>query len=221
MGTARWRKTLQGETMNHPEFFDRAPVITLHDALAAMLGACDDGMFTYRYVDAVRLAGHSCPTVAGAFLLTRRALALLYPDVVPERGGVQVRFAQHAEDGVTGVIASVVSLITGAAGPGGFKGIGHAFRRQNLMYFGCALEGDAHFERLDTGASVRLALHLGRVPADPRIGALLRHFLEGSMTPEESAEFATLWQDRVKRILIGHCDDPELITATMVAPGLS
>lgn len=144
--------------MNHPAFFDHAPVITVHDALAAFLGACDDGMITYRYIDAVRLAGHSCPTVAGAYLMTRRALALLYPDQTPERGAVQVRFASALDEGVTGVIGSVVGLITGAAGPGGFKGIGRDFTRQNLMHFASETEGEAHFERLDNGAAVVLSM---------------------------------------------------------------
>lgn len=198
-------------TMNYPSFFDQAPVITVHDGLAEFLGACDDGIITYRYVDAVRLAGHSCPTVAGAFLLTRRALALLYPNQTPERGAVQVRFASPVDEGVTGVISSVASLITGAAGRGGFKGIGRNFRRQDLMYFGCAIEGEVSFERLDNGASVNLSVQLSRVEADPRTGTLLRRLLEGVASPEEGTEFAGLWQDRVRRILVDHADDPELI----------
>ena len=200
--------------MNYPAFFDQAPVITVHDGLAAFLGACDDGIITYRYVDAVRLAGHSCPTVAGAYLMTGRALALLYPDRTPERGEVQVRFSTAVDEGVTGVIGSVVSLITGAAGLGGFKGIGRHFRRQNLMYFSCPVEGEVSFERLDTGQSVQLAAHLHRVEAHPRTAPLLRKLLEGVATPEEAAEFAVLWQERVKRILVDHADDPALITAT-------
>lgn len=198
--------------MNHPAFFDQAPVITVHDGLAEFLGACSDGIITYRYVDAVRLAGHSCPTVAGAYLMTRKALAALYPDETPERGAVQVRFAAPADEGVAGVIGSVVSLITGAAGPGGFKGIGRRFRRQDLMYFSCAVEGEVSFERLDNGASVQLAMHMNSVEGDPRTGGLLRRLLEGVATPEEGREFAALWQDRVRRILIDHADDPELIS---------
>lgn len=202
--------------MNHPAFFDAAPVITVHDPLAAFLGACDDGLLTYRYVDAVKLAGHSCPTVAGAWLLTRRALHLLYPDGTPERGAVQVRFSTPLDEGVTGVIASVVSLITGAAGLGGFKGIGRDFRRQNLMYFGCAVEGEVCFERTDTGGAVQLAMHMGRVAADPRTGELLKRILSGLAEAQERSEFALLWQDRVRRILIDHADDPELITAAAI-----
>lgn len=200
--------------MNHPAFFDQAPPITVYDGLAKFLGASDDGMITYRYIDAVKLAGHSCPTVAGAYLMTRRALEMLYPDHTPERGAVQVRFSAPADEGVTGVIGSVVGLITGAAGLGGFKGIGRNFRRQNLMYFSCAIEDEVSFERIDNGATVQLAMHMHRVEADPRTGALLKNLLTGVATPEEASEFAALWQERVKRILVDHADDPELITAT-------
>jgi hypothetical protein len=200
--------------MNHPAFFDQAPTITVHDGLAEFLGACSDGILTYRYVDAVKLAGHSCPTVAGAWLMTRRGLQLLYPEQTPERGAVQVRFAASADEGVAGVIGSVVSLITGAAGLGGFKGIGRNFRRQNLMYFGCAIEDEVRFDRIDNGTSVQLAMNMNRVEADPRTGELLRKILAGLAVPEEVREFATLWQERVQRILLDHADDPELITAS-------
>lgn len=200
--------------MNHPAFFDQAPVITVHDGLAEFLGASTDGMITYRYIDAVRLAGHSCPTVAGAYLMTRRALALLYPDQTPERGAVQVRFSAPIDEGVTGVIASVVSLITGAAGLGGFKGIGRDFRRQNLMYFSCAVESEVRFDRLDNGTSVQLSMQMNRVEADPRTGALLKKILGGLASAEEKIEFGVLWQDRVRRILLEHADDPELILAS-------
>lgn len=197
--------------MTYPAFFDQAPAITMHDGLAQFLGASSDGLITYRYIDAVKLAGHSCPTVAGAYLLTRRALTLLYPDQTPERGGVQVRFAAPADEGVTGVIGSVVSLITGAAGLGGFKGIGRDFRRQNLMYYACAVEGEVRFDRIDNGTAVQLGMQMNHVPADPRTGALLKKILAGDAMPEEREEFGSLWQERVRRILLNHADDPDLI----------
>lgn len=51
--------------MSFPAFFDDAPEIRVRDPLAAFLGSAEDGVMTYRYADAVRLAGHSCPVVAG------------------------------------------------------------------------------------------------------------------------------------------------------------
>ena len=199
--------------MTYPAFFDQSPSIVVHDRLAQFLGAFSDGLITYRYLDAVRLAGHSCPTVAGAYLMTRRALQLLYPDAIAERGAVQVQFSAAQDEGVTGVIAGVIGLITGAAGAGGFKGIGGDFRRQNLMHFGFDADAEVRFERSDSGACVRLGMQMNRVPAEPGVAAALQKIRSGQAAPEELAHFAALWQERVRRILTDHADDPELIVS--------
>ena len=102
--------------MSFPAFFDRIPSLTLHDALAEVLGAAADGMIEYRYGDAVRLAGHSCPTVAGAWLMARGALHALYPEAIPERGNIRVELRAGQDAGTAGVVGSVLGLITGAAG---------------------------------------------------------------------------------------------------------
>jgi len=73
--------------MSYPAFYDAVARITLHDPLAEFLGAADKGLIEYGYVDAVKLAGHSCPTVAGAYLMTLKALARLYPDGTPHAAG--------------------------------------------------------------------------------------------------------------------------------------
>ena len=52
-----------------PAFFEQVPGITVHDPLADLLGAAQGGLVHYGYADAVRLAGHSCPTVASAYWL--------------------------------------------------------------------------------------------------------------------------------------------------------
>lgn len=199
--------------MTYPAFFDQAPSIIVHDSLAQFLGAASDGLITYRYIDAVRLAGHSCPTVAGAYLMARRALNLLYPDQVAERGAVQITFSAAIDDGVTGVIGSVLGLVTGAAGAGGFKGIAGKFRRQNLMQFATGVSPEVRFERTDNGAFVLLRTQLDRVPAAPRMGALLQDILSDRASPEQAKEFAALWQDRVRRIVVDEADNPELIVA--------
>ena len=53
--------------MAFPEFFARVPAVTLRDPLAELLGAAEGGLIEYRFADAVKLTGHSCPTVAGAW----------------------------------------------------------------------------------------------------------------------------------------------------------
>ena len=92
------------------------------------LGAVEGGLIEYHYVDAVKLAGHSCPAVAGAWLMTRAALARLYPGETPRRGEIRVELRQALDEGVAGVIASVASLVTGAANEGGFNGLAGRFR---------------------------------------------------------------------------------------------
>ena len=81
-------------TERFPAFFDQVPRLTVRDPLADFLGAAEGGVLEYGYADAVRLAGHSCPTVAGAWLMTRAALARLHPGAVPRRGGIRVELRQ-------------------------------------------------------------------------------------------------------------------------------
>ncbi|MEW6131981.1 MAG: hypothetical protein AB1591_02280 [Pseudomonadota bacterium] len=198
--------------MSYPAFFDEVKSLTLRDPLAQVLGAASDGLLRYGYLDAVKLAGHSCPTVAGAYLMTLKALEALYPGSVPERGNIRVELGAAQDEGVTGVIANVASLLTGAAGEGGFKGLGGKFGRRNLLLFGIGSGIEMKCTRMDTGAAVSVAYHPEVVPPPPELPPLMQKLLTGEASADERAQFGTLWQMRVKRILIDHFDDPALIT---------
>lgn len=200
--------------MPFPFFFDAVPRITVYDPLAALLGA-GDGLIEYGYADVVRLAGHSCPTVAGTYLMTLTALRALYPGVTPHRGGVRVDLRDAEHDGVTGVMAAVAQLITGAAGAGGFKGLAGRHERAGLLGFGLGGAADMVVTRLDSGDAVEVWMDTGAVPADPRMGPLLRSILAGAATAEATAEFGALWQGRVRRILLDHADE---VVGYRVAP---
>ena len=205
--------------MTFPDFFDEIEPIVVHDRLARFLGASADGTIAYHYADVVKLAGHSCPTVAGSFLLARRALRALYPDALPERGDLTVRLRRTQDEGTTGVVAAVLGMITGAAGAGGFQGIGGRFSRRNLLVFAeHDLAGEIAFSRTDTGQSIVGTIHLEHVPADPRTGPLLQRLLAGDANtdfdPQLADEFARLWQDRVRRILVEHGEHTDLIRLT-------
>lgn len=156
--------------MRYPEFFGAAPVITMRDPLAEFLGAMQDGLMEYRYANVVALAGHSCPTVAAAFLMTRAALNALYPDEVPRRGDIRVAVSGAQYQGTVGVTANVAGLITGAAGDGGFKGIGGHFKRCELLAFDAELNAEMSFTRADSGACVEVSADLSPVPMDARAG---------------------------------------------------
>lgn len=200
---------------NAPDFFHAAPGIVVHDPLAGFLGACDDGLIEYRYADAVALAGHSCPTVAAAFLMARAALQALYPTDPPERGAVRVEWRDDREAGVTGVMATVVSLVTGAADGSGFKGIGTRFERRGLLTFNASVDGEARFTRLDSGAAVDVSPHLDKVPMAPEIRMLMRRCLSGDATASERNDFKRLWQARVRSLLLDYCDDRSVIETSV------
>lgn len=198
-------------SMRCPAFFDDVSKIVLYDPLAEFLGAAEGGVIEYAYPDAVKSAGHSCPTVAGAYLMNLKALAALYQDGLPQRGGIRVQFRDDAADGVTGVVANVSALITGAAQDNGFKGIGGRFDRRNLLSFNAGFGAQARFERVDSGAAVAVSYRPERVPIAPAAGALMQKVAAGAASVEEAHEFRALWQDRVKRILIDHFADGEMI----------
>jgi len=190
-----------------PAFFDQVPGITLRDPLAELLGAAQGGLVHYGYADAVRLAGHSCPTVASAYWLGVRALRALYGEAVPQRGAVAVELREAQYEGTTGVVASVLGLLTGAAGDGGFAGLGGQFVRRGLLRFNVPIETELRFTRTDTGQSVLGQSHVQEVAGDPQTRRLMQLCLTGQASAEESAEFGSLWQDRVRRILLEHAHD--------------
>ena len=196
--------------MQYPDFFDEVPGIRLRDPLAEFLGAVDEGIIDYRYLDAVKLAGHSCPTVASAYWLTRQALRALYGETLPERGGVRVEFSSGISDGVTGVIANVVAMLTGAAGDGGFKGLAGRFERRHLLSFQANLPLEVRYSRLDGKGQIDGAANPARVPAHPEMGQLMQRCLSGVADPAEVRQFGALWQERVRRILLEHGEDAEV-----------
>ena len=198
--------------MKFPDFYAAAPVIRMRDPLAEFLGAAAEGVIDYRFEDAVRLAGHSCPTVAAAFLMTRAALAALYGEELPVRGEIRVDLRDARDAGVAGVIASIATLVTGATADSGFRGIGGRYNRRDKLHFGQPLKaGELRFTRLDSGAAVEVRADLADVPGDPRIGQLMPLCLAGAVSPAQRDEFRALWQDRVRRLLLDHADDPEVI----------
>ena len=197
--------------MQTPAFFDAVPPIVVVDPLGETLGAAEGGVLEYRYVDAVKLTGQSCPTGAGAWLMTRTALARLYPQELPRRGEVQVELRQALDVGVAGVIASVAALITGAANEGGFKGLAGRFARNGRLRFGVAMTGEIRFTRLDTHQAVELAHRPQVVPRPATLPTLMAQALTPGADPAARKAFADAWQGWVQTLLVEHADDPALI----------
>ncbi len=200
----------EGQTKFNKDFFDQVEPIKMKDPLAVALGAMDkDEPFIYRFEDAVKTAGHSCPAVSGAYRLTQTALKSLYGDEIPTRGEIKVTFKGGVGYRVNGPISQVVTLITGAAGESGFHGLGGGrFNRHNLLTFDENNQPPATavcsviFERIDNGKSVEVTYTNNMLPGNPKMGDLMPLAVSGTGTDEEIKEFGDLWHERVKMVLM-------------------
>ena len=197
--------------MQYPDFYTQVPSIKLYDPLSGFLGAFDQGEVDISYLDCVQLAGHSCPTVAGAYLMASKGLETLYKGSLPKRGTIKVEMKMPEEEGVTGVIGNVIAFIVGASGKGGFKGIQGKYSRDNLISYNVPMQAAVKLTRLDTNESVLLRYDPSIIPADEMMQPLMGKSLKGLATEEEKKMFQKLWQQRVEKILL-HPNDTELLT---------
>jgi len=203
--------------MTYPNFFNDVETITMIDPLSNVLGAFEGGELTFNYLDVVKAAGHSCPTVAGAYLMTLKALKALYPHEKPVRGNIKVAFKEPMEEGVAGVIGNVISQLTGATDKSGFKGLNGKFARHSLMEFNAGLHSSARFTRVDTGVSVDVFYNPNVVPPLPDMQPLMQKVMGGSAEPEDIKAFGIFWQERVERIVIENVDNDEMLRVEVVS----
>jgi len=186
--------------MSYPKFYDEIETIKVKDNLSNVLGAFENGEYEFSYLDVVKSAGHSCPTVAGAYIMTLEALKTLYPNQRAVRGDIKVEFKESLTDGVAGVIGNVISQITGATDKSGFKGLNGKFARHSLMSFDSNIESSVRFTRVDNGKSIDIIYNPSSVMADLRLKPLMIKIINGEANQSEQKEFSILWQDRVERI---------------------
>jgi len=187
--------------MTYPKFFDEIETIKLQDDLSDFLGAFENGILEFTYLDVVKTAGHSCPTVLGAYLMTKEALKALYKDEIPKRGEIKIEFKERSTEGVAGVIANVITNITGACKDTGFKGIAGKFDRNYLLKFESDIgNASARFTRVDTNESVDVIYDPSLFPPQSNMKELMQKSMQGIANEQEKKEFAKLWQERVETI---------------------
>lgn len=187
--------------MKLPDYFDDIPRLVVQDPLARVLGCAEDGLLEYGFGDAVRLTGHACVTVASAYWLTWLALEQLYPDQLPQRGGLKVEFRDDVRSGSHGVVATVVQMLTGAAGGSGFKGLAGRFSRAGLIRSKPDLLLALRFTRLDTQAAVDVGVDTSSLPYPAELDGLVALLSAGKATPQQEHELGRLWQGRVRLLL--------------------
>jgi len=184
--------------MEYQKFFDEIEKIILEDELAKFLGVNSDGIIEISYLDIVKTAGHSCGTVAGAYLTAQMGLKALFADETPKRGEIRVELKRMPEEENAGVVGCVLSNITGATTDYGFGGIpGGKFNRRELLFYGADIESDVRFTRLDTGRAVGVDYHPQKVVNPMQI---LMSAIGENATEEDKATFPKRFQEMVKKI---------------------
>ncbi len=195
------------------DFLKEVKPIKFKEPLAETLGVFkEEGVvLEYTFIDVVKLAGHACPTTAGAYLSCQKALEKLYPDEIPVRGEISVTVYGEADEGVYGVMAQIFSLLTGAAPATGFRGLGHKFKRKDLLKFiPDKIDSQAmcfEFKRLDNDKTVLVKFYPQEIPfpeeKSKRMTELLEKVIWEAAREEERKEFQELWMERVADMLLG------------------
>ena len=104
---------------------------------------------------------------------------------------------ESINDGNTGVLAQVLSNITGATSDTGFTGINGKFNRRGLLYYGADIQSNVRFTRLDTNRSVEVSYVPMKV-VNP--GVIMQSTLGPDATEESKRDFPKQWQEMVKNI---------------------
>lgn len=181
--------------MEYRKMFDEFDKIVVQDDLAKFLGVNDDGVFEFSYIDVVKNAGHSCPTVAGAYIMALEGLKALYPNELPKRGEIKVELKNKPRENNAGVVGSVFGQITGASTDNGFGGFSSSeFNRRDTLIFDANIQATVRLTRLDTNKSVLISCHSQKV-INPTV--VLQSRISPNATEEDKVNFPNRWQDLV------------------------
>ncbi len=107
-------------------------------------------------------------------------------------------------------MGQVFSLLTGAASVNGFRGLGHKFKRKDLLKFNPEkIDPDAmcfEFKRVDNDKAVLVKFYPHRIPFPKekggRLGPLLEKVIWEAAKEEERKEFQELWMEKVRDMLL-------------------
>ena len=197
--------------MKTSSFYSSLPTIKLNEPLYDLFGVAPTSEIEFSFADAVKIAGHACPTVAGSYLMTYHGIKALYPNEIPIRGNFKLHFSTDEAEGVTGVIANIMGTILGAAGVGGFKGLGGKYYRNNKILFNQILKSKVEIVRIDNNQSVRIDYFPEIIPSSDATSPLLSKILSNSATDLEKLTFQNLWNQRLEKILSIGFDKNNLI----------
>ena len=171
-------------------YISEVPPIMMKEPYFEIFGQSQEPV-PYYYEEAVKLAGHSCGATTGAWIITRKALEVLYPDgEIPVRGQILVEAPGAEDEWFVGVFGDIITFVTGASPKTGFIGseFGKAndlFIRQNKMVYSeeptkqLPPMREWIFTRVDTGVKVGIKFNLVVITPLPTPGrtAMERNWL--------------------------------------------
>ena len=194
------------------DFLYEVRPIRFKEPLAETLGAFKDieAVLEYTFIETVKMAGHACPTVTGAYMICQEALNLLYPDGIPIRGNIAVTIYGDPGEGVYGVIGQVFSFLTGAASTSGFKGLAQKYIRRDLLQFSLEkIDSEAmcfEFNRLDNAARVLVKFYPRKIPYPTekviKLNELMKKVLWDKASDAEKKELQDLFIGKVRVMLV-------------------
>lgn len=197
--------------MKYPKYYDLVPKIVLYDSLSDFLGALDDGIISISYLDVVKYAGHSCPTVAGAYLMSYLAIQEFSGNKkLINRGDIKIYAKGPKDEGTNGVIANVAAYVCGINDESGFAGIGGKMSRKNKLFYDNTLRCDLKFEY--QGNVIEMSYNPSSIRPDKNMIPLLQKIIKGIASENETKTFKILWQNRVEKILLNRDNYDEIIS---------
>lgn len=209
------------------DYIDAVPPLMIIDPYFEIFGQSEVPV-PYYYEHAVKLAGHSCGATAGAWMITSKALEVLYPNgEVPVRGQIAVEAPGAEDEWHVGVFGEVITYLTGASPKTGFIGAEFGqtddkFVRQNKMTYAEEPTGQMPpqrewvFTRLDTGAKVGVKFNLAVITpiATPERQEAGRKMVRGEASPQEAEDYYQYWNDRA-RFVFDNADMEGFFTVTV------
>ncbi|MDY0360977.1 MAG: hypothetical protein RBR08_05975 [Desulforegulaceae bacterium] len=186
----------QKQVMNYPKFFDQIQSIILKDPLGEFIGTSKNGIIEITYLDTVKMAGHSCSVVGGAYICALKGLKALYGDKIPIRGEIIVEIKNPPTQDNAGVVGSVLSNITGATTDFGFGGLPTGdFNRRNLLFYNAKIDTDIRFTRIDTKQQIGINYHPQKI-VNPK--TILMTAIGPDATQENKKTFPERFQKMVE-----------------------
>lgn len=200
-GKSVQQKTVNQDTLNNTQtIYQKAGVIKLNEPKAVIVGYRQPGddIFEISLDDVAKYTGHVCAGVASEFLLTKQALALLYPNgEIPVRGQISIAASKPSDH------LEVASYIVRARenDPEG-QGKNIAIVDTNIASVPETVT--LIFKRADNGKMVKAVFNKAKLftpELKKKLMPLKKKMVNGTASEKEKREFAKTVQEVVKLII--------------------